>query len=422
MRTLLSIALLVLIGGCRKDLEAPVPNTSWDLFNSAGTTPVDASTQHRMEGVYTVTEGADMFGQHAVVKWTWTRHGGDTTCHISIFCEKDNAYLTGEGRYLDSTLLLNLYWRTLVNTGTGICRMTIPYAQGVRQLWSDGAIVPDSIRITGLYGSGSDLPERPFTLSYARALQHLNGFQVLAHRCGGRNEDLFPVSENSVEMIHLASSLGATGVEMDVRLTSDGVPVIYHDETMDLRAIQPCGLFGPLENYSYAQLSGIVRLIHGEKIPTLREALQAVVNDTPLEYVWLDTKNTGGSMQLVRSIQQEYLGEAAAMGRDVHILIGLPEEDQLDAFLALPDHASTPSLCELGIDEVHSANSEVWAPRWTLGTQDAEVAQLHGEGRKVFTWTMDLPDYIQQYMYEASFDGILSDYPSVVSYFDNARP
>jgi glycerophosphoryl diester phosphodiesterase len=205
-----------------------------------------------------------------------------------------------------------------------------------------------------------------------------------------------------------------------VRLTSDGVPVLYHDETLNVRAIRPCGLFGPIEDYSYAQISGIVRLVHGERIPTLREALAAVVHDTPLTRVWMDTKLTG-SLQIIRDIQLEYMAQAQAQGRDVRILIGLPEDEQLDNFITLPDHATAPSLCELSIDDVHAANSEVWAPRWTLGLQEAEVAQMHSEGRKAYVWTLDLPEYIQQYMAAGSFDGVLSNYPSLVSYYNDAR-
>ena len=420
MKALALLSLSLLVIGCQKEYEAPVPNTTWDLFESSGTTPVDPRTQGRMEGVYTVVEGSAHFGGQAVVKWSWTRDGLDTTYHVSIFCERDIAYMTGAGRYLDSTLLLNLYWRTLANTGTGLCRMRIS-AQGVQQLWGSGPIAPQGIRIAGVYGIDGDVPDRPFALVYQRPLPPANGFHVLAHRCGGRNADLLPASENSVELIHMASRLGATGVEMDVRLTSDGVPVLYHDEALNDRAVRPCGLFGPIEDYSYAQLSGVVRLINGERIPTLREALAAVVHQTPLDLVWLDIKFTG-SLQAVRDIQSAYMNEAVSAGRNLRILIGLPEQEQFDNFLALPDHTSVPSLCELGIDEVHTANSEVWAPRWTLGTQDAEVAQMHSEGRKAFVWTLDAPEYVPQYMQPGSFDGILSNYPSLIAYHHYARP
>ena len=421
MKALALLSLSLVVIGCQKEYEAPVPNTTWDLFESSGTTPVDPRAQGRMEGVYTVVEGSAHFGGQAVVKWSWTREGLDTTYHVSIFCERDIAYVTGAGRYSDSTLLLNLYWRSLANTGTGLCRMSIPYAEGVQQLWGSDPITPIGIRISGMYGIGGDVPDRPFVLVYERPLNPANDFHVLAHRCGGRNADLLPASENSVELIHMASRMGATGVEMDVRLTSDGVPVLYHDETLNDRAVRPCGLFGPIEDYSYGQLSGIVRLINGERIPTLREALAAVVRQTPLDLVWLDIKFTS-SLQLVHNIQLEYMNEAASTGRDVRILIGLPAQEQLDNFLALPDHASVPSLCELDITDVHAANSEVWAPRWTLGTQNAEVAQMHSEGRKAFVWTLDAPEYVPQYIQPGSFDGILSNYPSLIAYYHYARP
>lgn len=408
--------------GCQKEYDAPVPDTTWDLFESSRTRPVDARAQQRMTGVYAVSDGAGLFGDEVVLQWTWTRDGIDTSYHVSIFSGRDIGYMTGSGRYLDSTMLLNMYWRTLANTGTGLCRLTITAGDGVQQLWGGGTIGPGSVVVHGVYGTEGDVPDRPITLTWLRPLRQQDRFQVLGHRCGGRNSDLLPVSENSVEMIRMASQLGCNGVEMDVRLTSDGVPVIYHDETLNVRCIQECGLFGPLEDYSYAQLSGIVRLIHGERIPTLREALDAVVFHTPLETVWLDTKNSGSSMQVVRDIQAYYMNAAAAEGRTVRILIGLPEADQVNSFLDLPDHADIPSLCELSIDDVHRTNSEVWAPRWTLGLQPAEVAQMHGEGRKVYVWTLDVPDYIHQYLSEGDFDGILSNYPSLVAFDDRSRP
>src|SRR5436190_79127 len=264
MRYRFPISLLLVASGCAKEYDAPVPDTTLDLFESAGTMPVDARSQGRMEGVFAVTEGAGMFGPEVVLRWSWIHDGPDTTYSVSIFCAKDIGFITGAGRYLDSTLLLNTYWRTMTNTGTGLCRLMMHYATGVRQLWATGSIAKDSLRIEGVYGYGSDMPDRPVVMVYQRPVHASNGFQVIAHRCGGRNSDLWPVSENSVEMIRMAPRLGATGIEMDVRITSDGVPVIYHDETLNDRSIRPCGLVGPLEDYSYAQINGIVRLVNGE--------------------------------------------------------------------------------------------------------------------------------------------------------------
>lgn len=52
--------------------------------------------------------------------------------------------------------------------------------------------------------------------------------RVIAHRCGGA---LAP--ENSLDGLHIAARLGCSGVEFDVMLSADGVPLLIHDETLD---------------------------------------------------------------------------------------------------------------------------------------------------------------------------------------------
>lgn len=52
--------------------------------------------------------------------------------------------------------------------------------------------------------------------------------QVLAHRGDARHEP-----ENTLPAFAAALSRGADGVELDVRLTRDGVPVVVHDATVD---------------------------------------------------------------------------------------------------------------------------------------------------------------------------------------------
>ena len=52
--------------------------------------------------------------------------------------------------------------------------------------------------------------------------------RIIAHRCGGA---LAP--ENSLAGLRIAARLGVRGVEFDVMLTADGVPVLMHDETLE---------------------------------------------------------------------------------------------------------------------------------------------------------------------------------------------
>ena len=152
-------------------------------------------------------------------------------------------------------------------------------------------------------------------------------------------------------MILKTPEFGSTGIEIDIRYTKDGVPILYHDNTLNLREIQKSGLVGPIENYTYDQLSTFVRLIHGEKIPTLRESLTAVVYQTPLSFVWLDTIYIG-SVKPVQLLQKEFIKKAKDAGRKLDIVIGLTGRAQVDAFLSWHGFESTPSLCALHIDVV----------------------------------------------------------------------
>ena len=407
----------MLLASCKKTYEVVMPDTSkWASFNDPAAIPLPSFSKVAMEGVYHLEEGAGFFGEQSAIKWSYSIKGGDTLYHVSGFFGKDIAYFICEGKQLRGDILLNGYWRKMVSTETGLIHLTIAKYKGADTLLQAGTVItPGSISISGVYGKGQEAPGLPVSFLYKRKLNSTPAFNILAHRSGGRTSDLLPVSENSVAMILKTPEFGSTGVEVDVRFTKDGVPILYHDNTLNLRETQKSGLVGPIENYTYEQLSTFVRLVHGERIPTLREALDAVLYRTPLTFVWLDTKYIG-SIAPVHAIQNEYLQKAAAAGRKLEIVIGLPGEDQFNQFLALPGYASTPSLCELTLDDVEKANAKIWAPRFTEGTQNALVDQVHAAGRRAFIWTVDVPEFINRYINEGHFDGMLSNFPSCVAY------
>lgn len=403
---------------CVKKFEAPVPNTSWSTFDSASKAPLPVVARQRMEGIYSITDGTDVFGTEAAVKLTYYYNGVDTTFYVSIFANNEVPYIICEARVKDSGILLNGYWRQMVNTSTGKARLMIRPAAGAKKLLTGAT--PDSLIIDGVYGNGDEAPAGVLRLKYLRPLNRSTPLQIVAHRLGGRSSDLLPHSENSVELLRMASRFGATGVETDVHLTSDGVPIIYHDETLNERLVQKNGLIGPIDNYSYAQINTLVRLINGEHVPTLREVLTTLVYNTPLTFIWLDTK-LHGNLQVLRDMQVEFTQKAAAIGRTVDISIGIPDQTVLDNFLQLPGYKNIPSVCELPIDKLETANSHIWGPRWTLGTQNTEVAQMHAEGRKAYVWTLDVPGNIQTFLKEGNFDGILTNYPSAVAFYYYAK-
>ncbi len=94
--------------------------------------------------------------------------------------------------------------------------------------------------------------------------------RVIAHRGGG---GLAP--ENTLAGLRLAARLGCKGVEFDVMLSADGVPVLIHDETLE----RTTDGRGPVAAQSFAALRALDAggrhgaAYRGEPIPALDEVL-----------------------------------------------------------------------------------------------------------------------------------------------------
>ena len=78
--------------------------------------------------------------------------------------------------------------------------------------------------------------------------------------------------ENTLPAFQLAADMGADGVELDVQLTRDGIPVVCHDETVDRTGSGA----GWLKDFSYSEIRKLDfsfgnAAYEGVKIPTLEE-------------------------------------------------------------------------------------------------------------------------------------------------------
>lgn len=408
-KILILIASLLLFYSCNNDLDITNPVIDPSNFLSQ-TTPLTKNSKLVMDGVYEVVEGKDLLGEQVVVKWTRDR--------LSIFSGKNGGYIILDAGYLDSVIFFVGYWRYSTNSETGVASFYIPADSGGSKIIS-GDTTATTINFVGEYGVGTGMADKSLVLKFKRDFSpkvKQSDFYILAHRGGGRNSDYLGVSENSIEMINIAERFGSTGIEIDARLSKDGVPFLYHDSDINLRLTQKSLIWGDIENFTWTQLRTLVTLRNGEKIPSLREALEYVLEETTLQFVWLDTKDVDvipESIQLLQEINER----AVLMGRDLEIVLGIPADDVYEEFIAQPGYQDVPSLCELSIDQVRQANSQVWAPRWTQGTQITNVQQMHAEGRLAFTWTLDEPSYIEEFINTGEFDGILTNYPTIVSYY-----
>lgn len=417
MKGLCVLALLVLLVKCdvQKEWELDTPSFA-DKSGLTGTAPLTDATKYALEGIYKVVEGSDMFGDTLVLKQTRDK--------ISLFGLRNANYFILEDGRANNSLILEGYWRFAQNDNTGLVRLTIENASSL--LFGD-TLSP--VTWVGTYGKGNDYPKLGIQLRLIRrfsAKLRIDPFIIGAHRGGGRTSDKLPVSENSVEMIKFTEYLGSNAVEIDVALTKDKVPVLYHDEDINIRLVQKGPLMGKIEDYTFKQLRTLVKLIHGENIPTLKEALDAVIDETQIRMVWLDVKSPE-VLDYIIPMQDEYLNKIKKTNRNLHVLIGVPTQEVYDKLSAYPDYQTYPSICELETNKVLALKAKAWAYRWTLGIQKDEIIKMHAAGCKCLVWTLDIPDFMEIYATHGGadsdlrFDGVLTNYPSMLAYIHYVR-
>lgn len=99
--------------------------------------------------------------------------------------------------------------------------------------------------------------------------------KYFAHR--GLHDNTKDAPENSMAAFRKAVEAGY-GMELDVHVTKDGIPVIFHDFKLE----RICGAEGVIEDYTYEELRQFALCGSEEKIPKLEELLSMVQGRVPL--------------------------------------------------------------------------------------------------------------------------------------------
>lgn len=359
------------------------------------------SAKLTMNGIYTVLDGRETFGDEVVGKWSNNRW--------CLYSKHDVVYSTSAGGIEGDTVKFNGYFR-IVRSGSGFqLNMRILPNEGAFELIENNN--PDKIILRGSTDDGTTI-----TLQRARNLfKRESDFHILAHRGGGRNSERLGISENSIEMIKYADILGASGIEIDIKRTRDGQLIVFHDDTFSPRTVRGSYLLGNVENFDLKQIKLFGQLIYGEAIPTLQEALNAVIDSTELSLVWLDIKDPD-IIDIVIPVQLEAINYAVSKGRELEILLGIPDADLLNKYRSSIYSNKVPELVELDYATALNLPSSAWAPRWTNGIPSETITDvMHNNDILVFTWTLDVQDYISDFINKSGIDGILSNYPSLVA-------
>lgn len=224
---------------------------------------------------------------------------------------------------------------------------------------------------------------------------------VIGHRGAMGHE-----TENTLASIQKAMDLGVDMIEIDVFRIDSGEIVVFHDRTVD-RLSNGSGMIEDFNVFTMKQLT----LEGGHKIPLLQDVLKLINNQVALNIELKGYRTTEKVNQIINyyisdrgwspdniiisSFIWDELREMRKINKDIKIAI-LTEEDPIDAI------AVAEELDAVAIN-----------PNFETLTEE-NTAQIHKEGFKVYTWTVNEPEDIER-MKNFGVDGIITNYPERVN-------
>ena len=403
--------LLVIIIGCSKSKLTPPPG---DDFNLVNTTPISLSVMKKMEGIYKLVNGSDKLGAEFVCKVSKTR--------VSFFSNLSGIFIILKYGYKasDGSIQFSGFWRNSELPNQGTIHFSVQALEGANNLFN--AIVT-GLKLQGSFGNS------PLALQFERTFSVYttnNPLMIFAHH-GVQNFADPPFPENSIEGVLNSENYGVTGLEFDIRMTSDHVPICIHDANINTRLTQKGPFTGTWDQYPFPLITEYIRLIDGEKVPSLDEALTIFVDSTTLKYFWMDIKGDEEIFKYLEPIVRKAYNRAVTQGRDIVIFAGLPSADVIAELNKQPTYKSInteyaysaplPTLAEETIDIVFANGCQYFGPRFTEGLLLEDVAKAHDYGVKVISWTLNSKSLILDYLKNGKFDGFITDYPAYAVYY-----
>lgn len=214
--------------------------------------------------------------------------------------------------------------------------------------------------------------------------------------------------ENTLAAIHQAIADGATYVEIDVRQTADGVPVLLHDR--DLRRV--AGSDRRIWEVSSAQLAEIdvgswwSPAFAGERIPTLEQAIRAVGDRARL---YIEVKPAPETPDLVRRVVEVLQAEDAVEGT----IIASLNRSLLDEVHGLEPRLRRAQLVHTSIGRLDERGYDILAVRAALATPE-RVVTAKRLGYELHVWTVNDPSTMSRFI-DMGVDNIITDRPDLLA-------
>jgi glycerophosphoryl diester phosphodiesterase len=207
--------------------------------------------------------------------------------------------------------------------------------------------------------------------------------------------------ENSIAGIRKAADLGADGVEIDVRRSLGGTPLLLHDWSPRRTA----GLPGPIRMYPMSLLRKLRLQGSEERLPALEEALASLPDGLSMAVEIKDATAARRTLEVIRTQQKESRVLMWAY-REAAVRYFAKHAPEIESSL-LRDDTDPDGLMRFLLDAV-SFGARGISAHWTA-INPQFVASAHERGLKVYSWIRDLDSVAKKVSY--GMDGIVTDQP-----------
>ncbi len=441
----------------RQNTQQPPTFPAGGLVARSVPPPNPWSLANVVEGVYNTSS---RFGEGVVIhasQWGGIADGMKSSVailgydHFAFAIMQPGCFVDTTGAAPVTRLVLEGYWRYLDTSdptpeSQGLVRLFVGPQSIVDYVCGAPAWHPqdppldarpppaDRASFSGATGSGENEPGNPITVQFVNPRKsRLNSagaktYFVGVHHGACQTSMNCGISENTPETAIMATQLGGDYLEIDTRLTKDGVPVFFH-LSLSPGAVQGVYCTGKVEDYTYAELLANCRLRNGEIIPRVEGMLTYIFTRTNLP-TYLDSKTTDVIVpvsQILARLQDTlvdcttapapagkkclYPGSRPVWERGV---IGLPDQDSVTTYQqALAAGQLAPNqhcLVEESMSEAIDVPCVAWMPRYTRGPMAMDVLNAQMQGLFVGFWTINDPATMDAFMTQSTPNGFLTNY------------
>lgn len=234
------------------------------------------------------------------------------------------------------------------------------------------------------------------------------GTLIYAHRGAS---SLAP--ENTMPAFRLARTYGADGIELDIQLSKDGVPVVIHDATLK----RTTNGFGFVKDFTVSELklldagNWFSSKFEQTRIPTLQEVLDWM-KDTDMK-LNIELKNTKVPYP---SLEEKAYELIKAYQMESRTVFSSFNHESLKTMLKIDSSLDVAPLSSKKIDQP-------WNYALALGTKSIHlkftlisqklVKKCHEHGITVRTYTVNRPGTIKK-CFRYQVDGIMTDVPQTI--------